>query len=81
MKLSVRGQEKIKLQVNALERDGFHELVDVSRALEGGKRRVGRTWTWSERWGSAMVLERVERVVPEWTSGLFVGVVVSEVEV
>ncbi|KAJ3039284.1 hypothetical protein HDV00_012372 [Rhizophlyctis rosea] len=84
LKLSVRGKEKIKLQVNALERDGFHELVDVNRGLEGangGKVRIGRTWTWSDRWGSAMVLGRVEKVVPDWTSGLFVGVVVSEVEV
>ena len=79
--LSVRGKEKVRMQVNALERDGFHELVDVNRKLEGSQLKVGKTWTWSERWGSATILERVEKVVPVWSSGLFVGVVVSEIDV
>ncbi|KAJ3291758.1 hypothetical protein HK104_005826 [Borealophlyctis nickersoniae] len=78
--LTVKGRDKLRILVSALERDGFHEMVDEF-AGGIGPARAARSWKWSDGWGSGEVLSRVERVMPEWVSGMFVGVVVSELDV
>ncbi|KND02739.1 uncharacterized protein SPPG_01822 [Spizellomyces punctatus DAOM BR117] len=87
--LTLKGRDKIQMEISGLERDGFHELVvgepkvqshrrGVGEAL--GRVEIGQSWKWSDRWGSAAILSRVESVMPDWTTGLFVGLVVKTFE-
>ncbi|KAI8822253.1 uncharacterized protein EV422DRAFT_526204 [Fimicolochytrium jonesii] len=91
LSLRVKGHEKIAFEINGLERDGFHELVDHGDNRDEGRGeatygsavgpvKVGRPWKWTDRFGSAQVLARIERVMPEWTAGLYIGVVVRRFE-
>ncbi|RKO83106.1 hypothetical protein BDK51DRAFT_25885, partial [Blyttiomyces helicus] len=76
--LTVRGAGgSLPVQINGIERDGYHELVEATVS----KAKLGRSWRWTDRWGSAEVLARVEAVLPDWTTSLFVGFSVSTVVV
>ncbi|KAJ3013713.1 hypothetical protein HKX48_005604 [Thoreauomyces humboldtii] len=88
--LVLHGDAPLVLELSALEQDTFHELVDEDddegSAGEGGRRpvgtalgsvRVGRAWKWTDRFGSARILADVERAMPDWATGLFIGVVVQ----
>lgn len=70
----VKGSEPIPLTVLGVETDGFHELLDIKdHNVKSEKVGLGMRWIWSDRWGSAEILSRIENIVPNWTTGLFVA--------
>ncbi|KAJ3270959.1 hypothetical protein HDV01_007289 [Terramyces sp. JEL0728] len=66
---TIEGTDPLDIEVSGVERDGFSYL-------ESNSSPHGMKWIWSDHFESASVLSRVERVVPKWTSGMFVGVVI-----
>ncbi|KAI9091535.1 hypothetical protein DFS34DRAFT_584447, partial [Phlyctochytrium arcticum] len=94
MTITLRNTGPVLMEISGLERDTFHEMeADVRSPQERRERgrlvgtkagqgvAVGRSWKWTDRWGSATVLSRVERVMPDWVTGLYLGVVINRFEV
>ncbi|KAJ3347022.1 hypothetical protein HDU91_006871, partial [Kappamyces sp. JEL0680] len=67
---TIKGTEPLNVEISGVERDGFRHLLPNSSPH-------GMKWVWSERWQSGTVLSRVASALPDWTDGLFVGIVVA----
>ncbi|KAI8922547.1 hypothetical protein DFJ77DRAFT_447028 [Powellomyces hirtus] len=95
--VTVRGSKPITMEISGLEQDTFHELVNDDEESESWKERkhqrqgevgtavgpvrIGKAWKWSDRFEPASVLAALEKVMPDWTTGLYIAVVVRRFEV
>lgn len=70
----VHGHEPFSIELSGVERDGFH-------ALEPNSHKSGMKWIWSDHFASRVVLERAAKALPDWTSSLFIGLVITQIEV
>ncbi|KAI8911532.1 hypothetical protein EDD86DRAFT_119506 [Gorgonomyces haynaldii] len=68
MTMTVKGHQPITFNVNGLERNGYNLLVPNSS-------KDGMQWIWSDSYTSGSILAKVERSLPRWTSGMYVGMV------